>query len=322
MPAILTHYIAGKTVLENSSPQIREIIKQSEQLYNLGAQGPDIFFYYLPGLARKRSRGIGPQMHKNDLALFIAKMAKAAKSLKMTGGSSPPPHHIIFSYTAGIIMHYVVDINSHPYVYARTFNSTASKIKNSTNHHKFETSLDTIMLKMHNGKKPADYKLWELINAKKCHRVLVSAVASSAIQAVYNRPLSCTDVQKAMSYMVKFMKYLQSNKGRRKKLAAFVESATIRHTLHSSIIHDQEITDGIDYLNNDKKPWCPPWETANSVDSFMDRFNLAVEEGQQLIQDLYAYVYEDSSLENLRAKLGNRSLLTGMPCESGIVECK
>ena len=317
MPAILTHCIAGQAVLNNSDSKIRKIIKQSEQLYNMGTQGPDIFFYYLPGFVRKRSRGIGPQMHKNDLAIFIAKMAKAATLCK-----SQPGKDIIFSYTAGIIMHYAVDTNSHPYVYAKTFDNSASKIKNSTTHHKFETSLDILMLEMHNGQKPAQCKMWELIDAKKCHRDVASIAASAAIRAVYNRPISKKDVRQAMDYMVNFVKYLQSKKGRRKKIASFVECATIRHPLHASIIHDQEVTDGIDYLNKSKTPWTPPWETANSTDSFVDRFNLAVDEGLKMVQALYEYVYEDSPIDNLRTLLGNKSLLTGLPCESGIVECR
>jgi len=365
MPAILTHYIAGQAVLNNLPATIREKIQPCEQLYNLGTQGPDIFFYYIPGAVRQRSRGIGGYMHRNNLGLFLAQLAREASmaedyasydhpvipgstrnlheneskpsltctksdklglrnySLKIAGQARNDiicNKDIIFSYAAGFIMHYLVDSHTHPYVYAKTEKSGASKIKNSTDHHEFEAAIDIAMLEIFSGKKPANYKLCKLIDADVAHITTASAAASEAIRTVYDRQVSAKDVRKAMRYMVQIVRLIQSRNGRRKKLIGLAEKLILGHPLNASIIHDQNIDSSIDYLNEKRQPWQAPWEAMTSTDSFLDRYQAAVDEGLQIIQLLHDYVYESLPVETFHAKLGNRSLKTGLECEA--VSCE
>ena len=305
MPGFLSHYIAGQAVLNSSQSHIQDIIKQAEKLYNIGAQGPDIFFYYLPGIIRKRSRDIGGQMHKNDLGLFIARLAHMAKKSN---------NQTVFAYTAGLIMHYVMDVHAHPYVYASVYNKNSSSIKNSADHRVFETAIDIALLKLVSDKKPADYSQWELINAPKTDMHTAAKAISQALEKVYDRNLPAKDISHAMGHMVVLTRILRSRKGRRKKWAALVENLTIKEPLFSSMVHSQSATDK-DYLNQNHSPWQAPWDTAEvCTDSFLDRYHAAVEEGLALIEDLYQYVYGDMSLQALGQKLGNRSLQTGAPC--------
>jgi len=307
MPGFLTHYIAGQAVLNELAPDMRKKITSSERLYNLGTQGPDIFFYYIPGIVRKRSRGVGSQMHQSDLGLFLMQMANAAK--QNTGLN----RDIIFAYTSGFIMHYAVDTNAHPYVYASTYDPNASKINNSAKHHKFETAIDILMLKLVEGKKPSDHKQWELINANKGHMKVAAIAASNALLQIYSREIPPKNVYKAMRHMCAFTRFIQSQKGRRKKFIGTMENLTIRHQVFSSIIHNQVLTDGVDYLNEQKKPWQSPWDESKNIytDSFADRFYAATTEGLSMIQTLYKYIYENLPAEALATALGNRSLKTG-----------
>jgi len=309
MPGFLTHYIAGQAVLNSAGPEINAVIQKGERLYNLGTQGPDIFFYYLPGIIRKRSRDIGGQMHKNDLGVFIARMAHLAKH------SPKDERDLIFSYTAGIIMHYMVDVHSHPYVYARTHNDNAPSLKNSADHRHFETSIDTALLKLVSGKKPADISQWELIKAETSHLIVAAKAMSRVLKQVYDRTIHPKDVYYAMRHMIRLTRLLRSRKGRRKKWVAVVENLTVGEPIFSSMVHDQEIDDSVDYLNAQKKPWKAPWEVeALCTDSFIDRYNAAVDEGLELVQALYDYVYGNLPLKTLGQKLGNRCLKTGAPC--------
>lgn len=365
MPAILTHYIAGQAVLNSLAPQISRKIRPCEQLYNLGTQGPDIFFYYIPGAMRKHTRGIGSYMHQNDLGHFLVQMAQQAKAagpLVDTAASGrmralpvvefgslprrqdsqsteepfqesddyPDSGHIpaedakakpdfdaqdaIFAYTAGFIMHYAVDSRTHPYVYAKTEKPGASKIENSTCHHDFEAAIDIAMLMRHSGKKPADCKLWQLINADPAQRTAASGAVSAAIDGVYGRTVSQKEVRKAMGCMVQIVRLIQSRKGRRKKIMGAAERLFLGHPLNASIIHDQDIDSGTDYLNEENQPWQAPWENTDSTGSFLDLYQAAVDEGLEIVQALYDYVYGSLPIETLQAKLGNRSLKTGREC--------
>jgi len=310
MPGFLTHYISGQALLQVVAPDIQKIIMPCERLYNLGTQGPDIFFYYMPGHLRKRSRGLGTQMHLNDLGVFLVEMAKAAKE------ASPKARTVIFSYTAGFIMHYALDANAHPYVYARTFHENAPRIKNSADHRKFETAIDVAMLKMLSSKKPAEYNQWELIAADSRQMHVASGAVSKVLYNVYNREIPANIVQRAMWHMVQLTRLLQSRNGRRKQWMELVENLTIREPLFSSLVHTQEVSDEHDYLNTKKSPWHAPWEKDNEAhnDSFVERYHLAVEEGLKMITSLYEYVYKDTELSALAEMFGNRSLKTGIQC--------
>lgn len=212
MPGFLTHYIAGQALLNTVSPEIQEFIKPSEQIFNIGTQGPDIFFYYVPGLLRKRSRGVGSLMHLCDLGPFLAQMARLTATFDECDSQK-----VTFSYIAGFIMHYMLDVNAHPYVYARTHKSNAPKIHNSAEHRKFETAIDVAMLKLVSGEKPADYSQWTLINAPSNEMSIVSTIMSQALMKIYNRNVRTKEIYRAMRYMVQFTKLLQSRSGRRKR---------------------------------------------------------------------------------------------------------
>jgi len=313
MPGFLTHYIAGQNLIQSVASPVTEIIKSGEKLFNLGSQGPDIFFYYFPGQLRKRSRGVGSHMHESDLGVFLAYMARLAKE------APAQDKDIIFAYTSGFIMHYALDSHAHPYVYAMTHNEGAPKIKNSADHRKFETAIDVAMLELMGGKKPAELKQWELINAEACHMCTAAAALSLGVYQVYNRDVPPKVVHRAMRHTVHFTRLIQSKTGRRKRWMELVENMTIRQPLFSSMIHMQALTEGFDYLNTRKAPWIAPWPKAESqTDSFVDRYNAAVREAVLLVTGLHDYVYGDLPAEDLVKKLGNRSLKTGMPCEMNL----
>ena len=310
MPGFLTHYIAGQALLNVLDPEIQEIIKPSEQLYNIGTQGPDIFFYYVPGLLRKRSRGVGSLMHLCDLGPFLVHMARLVETFENVEDKK-----IVFSYISGFIMHYMLDANAHPYVYARTHKNNAPKIHNSAEHRKFETAIDVAMLKLVSGEKPANYSQWTLIDAPSNEMLAVSAVMSKALMEIYYRNVLSKEIYKAMRYMVQFTKLLQSRNGRRKRWMEITENLTIGEALYSSMVHMQTLTEAEqhNFLNTQKEPWQSPWEKSQVYsDSFVERYELAIKEGIKMVETLYEFLFIDNTTS--LDIFGNRSLKTGLTC--------
>ena len=306
MPGFITHYLGGQSALETAGPSIRDYIAPMTPLFNLGTQGPDIFFYYISGFITKRVRGIGTQMHNRDLGLFFMRLADTLKDSKR-----PADREVIFAYTAGFLTHYAVDVRTHPYVFSQTHEPPTPKIKEATRHRHFETSIDVLMLRHHN-RQPSDYKLWELISPEKLHMKMTAAAAGAAIRQVYDRDIRIGDVYRAMSQMAKFTKHLQSKNGRRKRLLQRVEGMTVGSHIISALIHMQEVTDGCDYLNLKKAGWSPPWAPDDTrTSSFPELFEAAVKDAAQMIQSLYDYMHNGLPRDRLAAVIMNRSLKTG-----------
>ena len=48
MPSTYAHYRFGQEVLKELPNDIKKIIIENKELYDIGLHGPDLLFYYLP----------------------------------------------------------------------------------------------------------------------------------------------------------------------------------------------------------------------------------------------------------------------------------
>ena len=302
MPGFLTHYLAGQKLKECLGGESQKILSVHEKLFNLGCQGPDIFFYYFPGLLYKHTRGLGATMHNSNLSLFILDMANQCR-LGKSGA--------VFAYTCGFVMHYALDSAAHPYVYARTTTKGVSEVKNSADHRLFETAIDIVMLKRLFDKKPNDLKQAELIKTPKASLHEAAHSMSSAIATIYGKAISRSQTYSAMKFMQRFTWFLQTKKGRRKRILRFFERITVREPLFSSMMHDQETN--LDVLNLKKVDYTAPWEGARTENnSFVEYFDKSIDEAAEICKLLHGFVYGGTDEDELAKLLGNKSLKTGM----------
>ncbi|MCL2351395.1 MAG: zinc dependent phospholipase C family protein [Firmicutes bacterium] len=309
MPGFITHYICGEAVLNRLPPDIGKILSRRRQLYNIGTQGPDIFFFYLPGLLRKNSKNLGGEMHRSNFGGFVSAMLDEMGSGRYDGD-------MIFAYIAGFLTHYTLDYNAHPYVYYRSGFKVEGdgkrRLTHSVHHRTFETAIDVLMLNMMSGQKPADKKLWQLIRTEAPEAREIAKAMSAAVKIAYGREIPEKEVYRAIKYMVYITRLLQSRKGRRKKLMEFAEELTVGERVVSSLIHPQEADGRIDYLNIGKKPWGMPWDNTAAVESsFPELYDRAVEEAESLIEKTDLYRRGKLGKEELLEAVGNRSLLSG-----------
>lgn len=318
MPGFITHYICGQAVLKTADSDIQKIIGPNQQFYNIGTQGPDIFFYYIPGLIKKRLRTIGTQMHKQHFGSFISHMI----DIMLLEQLPERNRSLLFSYISGFLTHYALDATAHPYVYSKTGirekGDKARAIKYGVNHRKFETAIDVLMLNLMSSKKPSDYKLWELIKVDQKQAKLVAGAMSASIRETYGNTVSPKDVFKAMGYMINITKVLQSSTGRRKRFMELIENLTIGEHLVSSIIHMQEVADGVDYMNVGHSPWHIPG-TEEKTDSFIELYHEAVSEAHSMIDALWKCSKGEISKDKLAIILGDRSLSTGFAPDPSII---
>ena len=210
MPGIITHYICGQAAQHAAEPEALKMIRPYQHLYNLGTQGPDVFFYYFPGLLKKHMRDLGLLMHKRCFGAFIGEMA----SFMLDENLPKDIQSVLFSYTSGFLTHYAMDVSAHPYVYFKTGTrqkgDRARAIKYSVNHRRFENAIDLLMLNLMSNKIPSENKLWQLIRVDAQPAQVAAGAVSRAIKNVYGRDVSPGDIHKAMSYMTNITRILQS----------------------------------------------------------------------------------------------------------------
>lgn len=130
MPTTYAHYTFGKEVLKELNEELRVLIKNNIDLYNIGLHGPDILFYYKP-LKANRVNKLGNEIHKINADIFFE---YAREKILFCDDFNKA-----FAYIAGFICHFMLDSQCHPYIRQK---------ENEISHNEIETEFDrAIMLK-------------------------------------------------------------------------------------------------------------------------------------------------------------------------------
>lgn len=142
MPAYLTHRIAAGMVEEKLAP----IKIAHKKAFYLGSQGPDLLFFrnYLPWRSSKVSFNLGIDMHQKNVRQMLKHAFEFVRNYKGKDRQE------LVSYMCGMIVHYAIDKNAHPFVYKKTGQDNAL-------HNRLEYMWDSIAADESWGIKPTEY---------------------------------------------------------------------------------------------------------------------------------------------------------------------
>jgi len=122
----MAHYRFGQEVLNRFEPELKALIHNHRAEYEIGLQGPDIFYYYKP-YSPNRYFNHGFDCHAKPAINMFAPMFEQTHE-----GAA-------LSYLIGLVCHYALDRSCHPYVYANT--------KKVTDHFVIESAFDDHIIK-------------------------------------------------------------------------------------------------------------------------------------------------------------------------------
>ena len=157
MPSTYAHYRMGQEVAEKLPEQIRKIVNQNKQLYDIGLHGPDILFYYHP-LTLNRVNEIGYEMHKHSGKEFFEAAAEAIKKNPDDGQYQ--------AYVYGFICHFALDATCHGYIDDKIAESGIS-------HTEIEVEFDRSLM-IADGKNPITNRLTDHIIPSETNAEIIS----------------------------------------------------------------------------------------------------------------------------------------------------
>lgn len=294
MPGLIAHYICGLRALRAMPQEAAEAIGRHRRLYNIGCQGPDIFFYHGPASVSREVREIGARMHRTNVRSFMRNMAEGLAALQK------PEREAAFAYASGYLAHYALDCAAHPFVYAKTgvlkgTEGARDKLKHLENHVSFESAIDTILLKKMAGKRPKDVDLLNLVWVNKKEAAIGADFVGKCIKKTYGVGISGHRVLSAMNYMALWTRLLQSEKGWRKKALMLAERAATGAAAVSVLIHPQKIAHEEEY----------------QIEIFLELMAAAEIEAVKLGAILWECLENRASLTDFLTMAGDRSFITG-----------
>lgn len=108
MPSFYTHHRFGQELLPTLPAAVRRTIQRFPQLFHVGLQGPDLFFYHHP-LLKTAAGKLGTQFHRQSGQEFFSRVCR-----------EPAATEAGRAYLYGLLAHYCLDSICHPFVHAHT----------------------------------------------------------------------------------------------------------------------------------------------------------------------------------------------------------
>ena len=314
MPGFTTHYIFGmKAYNDMPNSQLKHIVAKYRWLYQLGLQGPDIFFYNIPILRHQDYRNVGSHMHEHQVSQFFDCCLRHIGLI-----SSRQQKEEAVAYLAGFINHYIADSICHPFIYGRIgYDINEPSTKNHGLHAALENELDAILLWKYKKKKPSEFNQTASICLNGQELQFISHFLASCINETYypityrnNFQVTPAMVHRSV-WAIRFgCRTLADKSGRKKNSIEFVESLFLKQPVASNYRNS---------CNLDHQPWCNPWKRSlASTASFVDLFHQTLAKCSNVYYLLNNCITSPVSLDKqdlslLMNELGNYSYHSGLP---------
>lgn len=306
MAGFTTHYIFGSDMIEKLSDEpISDLIKKHRNVYNLGLQGPDIFFYnMLIAIGNSRYK-FGEMLHKQNTNLFFSNAIDYINNLSSNNKllNIEKRHdlekkninkrnlsfkkEILEIYLYGLLAHYALDTRVHPYVYSRAgYIPEKNNSSESFGIHSFiEINIDKKYLMKRNKIMPSRfYQHKTVLISKDEQKAIEDFYVYCIIKTYYRERKGDIRFIKLIRRQIKIsiishrilLYILHDKHGFKRRIVQLFEKYILGYVAISNIILTNQLNDTVDSMNLKHLKWHHPWNKEYiSYESFNDLYNKA-----------------------------------------------
>ena len=323
VPGFTTHYLFGvKAYNDLPNNYLKHVISKYRWLYQLGLQGPDIFFYNIPILRHRDYRNVGSHMHEYQVNDFFKNSL-----LELTEIHSRQQKEEAAAFLAGFMCHYISDSICHPFVYGRIkYRTDKKKTECHGLHAALENDIDAILLWKFKHKKPSEFNQTASLCLNAQESQFISRYLSRCINRTYyqiteKNNFQVTDGMVARSiFAIRFgSRILSDPEGHKTHVIGSLESIFLKHPIASKkLVTDKLSAQVRDILNLDHEVWTNPWDNSiASTTSFPDLDHQTLKKCNAVYYYLNAFLIANvpsgpPDMSALLAELGNYSYHSGL----------
>ena len=310
MPLITTHYYFANDVLKLSKKEISNQLQDNKDLYELFAQGFDLFQFY--EFFRLKKEKLPDYFHENNTDTYFLSLIKGIKEKNLNKNSE------IIAALYGHLTHYVLDSTCHPFIVYKSgiYNKNIPESRKYNGiHTKIEMQIDAYLYKQRTNKEFKYFKIHtNLITRKKFSKDLIELL-NTTYKHVYNINNVGNKYElsrKLMYYSYKFL--IQDPTGIKTILYKSIDLLTPnkKGIFRNYSSHITKIKQEI--FNNNHKIWYHPWlENKISTDSFFDLYDKALKECIILFEKTNLFINNKITENEYKQYLKDKSYLTGLP---------
>lgn len=309
MPNIITHVLFGDEVLESLSEDKGELFEGRKQLLEIGANGPDFLFFH--GMNQKNFwkhtllRKVGNQAHSHSTNAFYE---SALASIKKEEDEEVRNDMIV--YLCGHLCHWALDSVTHPYIFYRTGNC---KGQSAWWHHRFESLIDAIMLKVKRDCTIRDYKAYEICEASLEQARAIARIYVPVIKNIYKTDVRPYQILESLNDWCFIQKVLYDPEAAKFEALEKIEAPLNATSFLSGYFVPNEPEDPFDTMNLLHKKWCHPCDdTVVSTESFFDLYDRARSKALNAIRLLFIALEDEKNEGDFIHFINNQSYDTGL----------
>ena len=277
MPALMTHHLFGEESIERLPAGIIQS-DDDRAAFLIGNQGPDPFFFRIRTPHFKDCMHLAQVMHRSRMSRQFAALREGVSRLPEADARCGR------AFALGLLSHYVLDRNAHPYVYAQQWgimdqdddlDGAGSQV-----HAVIEGDLDVLMLQLkRNGATTADYPpVAELVTTDRIDKI-AGALTSHVANRVYGLPVGANEYGGAVADMQLAYRLIEPAGSPRNEALGLIEGlVTGGYSMLDALAHrvtrEQPSATG----NMGRLVWENPFTHEKSAESFPEVFDRALDD--------------------------------------------
>lgn len=278
MPAILTHDLFGRDVMDDASDLLGFRTRDEKDAFLLGNQGPDPLFYLVIDPLMRKWGPLGNVMHAARPARLLVAMREAAERLEGR------ERRLARAYVAGFACHWQLDSTVHPFVYHWQNGICSAGVPGldegaaSRVHAEIERDLDEMVLFSVTGQTVERYRPHSrALSASRAVLAAVDKVYFYVALWVYDRPIDPRTFSTAVREFRLVQAVFDSPSGRKRAVLGGLERLLTRErfSLVRSMSHRSRAELTSDFDNRGHEPWANPFTHEVSRASFWDLWHEA-----------------------------------------------
>lgn len=274
MPALITHHLFGEESIDRLPQGV--ITSDEERIaFILGNQGPDPFFFHMLTPRISDCTSLAQVMHRSRMSRQFSCLRDGVSHLQ------PRDANLGRAFALGLLSHYVLDRNAHPFVYEQQFGIVESdpglEASGSQVHAVLESDLDVLMLQLkRDGATVEDYPpAGEIVTTDRINRV-AGVLMSYVAGRVYGIDIPAGEYAGAVADMQLLYRTIEPAGSAKTRAIALLEG----------LVHDYSLLDGLAHRVTTEPPertgnlshlaWKNPFTDEVSNESFPEVFDRAL----------------------------------------------
>ncbi len=325
MPSLFTHHLIAEYALQQLDTDLQQKIEKKE-IYALGAQGADLFFFYRLHAGKKNN--IGGKLHTINIYQTFSALERQLwrmqnkyndyqKAMQCAAEQNvilqQDSMHILKdiktfqSYIAGYITHYVADTVFHPFIYAmqEKFLQLQPNWKGKR-HVYIENDIDSYLLKKYKNVQASKYQLTFTV-AKEDLPSLCTTLRVLCYEAGYPN-FTLQELKQILTRINLFARLTRDEKQFRRFFLYSIESALFLPHIFSVTMHRNSIDEIC--VNSKHMEWInPSCGQKVSTESADELFERAVAESVTVLSTFFECVEQNKELPK---EIFNKHFLSGL----------